>query len=489
MSRPLFWAAVALLLLAALSYPLQQLVTTGGYVYYTNGYDEATYLQYDFARAAQALTRPGQFGVSLLHEAGLSGGWINLLFDAVGLALFAWLSLGLFLRLGFSAPRARGAALLLLVLPQAFMTINPVMDALYRLNVRTGAVYWINLPELDTPALLRTPEPQVSLVLLAAAVLVALRFRSVWPVYGVLPFMYPFVSIPAAFVALAIQIRSYWRWRAATAGPLLVSFLAIGTAAWGYYNVFVGEQIRVLLVDTRLPLLSVTALLGVALYAALRERIAEPLRFFALAAALAPLVASNHQVISGHLAQPNNFEQYAGVFTASLVLILGIGERAPWRRAAMALGTVFFLAAAVVVFRDNHQINSRLAFSPELVRALATSPDRTAVNDVELASVLAMVHPRQASTALGLEKSYPAVADRHVAGYRCIKKRVFQDHPQDAGFRRAFARLDAAYVLGSQNYMMVHINRKREFKRLQSVGAAACDEAPALRYFLVEAGR
>ncbi|MDB5097073.1 MAG: hypothetical protein JWM80_1494 [Cyanobacteria bacterium RYN_339] len=474
-----FYLLVALAVAATIAYPLWQAWHTGGWICYQNGYDETTYLSYRFSLVAQAVTRPGSCLVTLLHRLGVPGGWQNLALDGVAVVAFPLLVRAGWHRWSGDERWANLAALLLLLLPLAFLTIDPPVRWLFQANQDAWTLAWINVPELHTPPLVRTPEPQVSLVLLSLAVWAAVaRARAAWPVYLVLPFLYPFVSIPAAFVALALDLRRRLPEPAALAG----AFAAVGVACWGYFHFLIGPKLAPLLVDSHLPMVSFTGCLALA---ALGLRVAPGQRFLAVAVALAPWVACNQQLLSGHLAQPDNFEQYFGCFAAAFVVALAVRERPAWRWMPLVVGLVFFLRASQVVFTTNAATNARLPLTPELLSALATDPAHVAINDMILASTVGMLHARQAPTALAMEGTFPAVADGYVAGYRCAKRRILLDHPLDPGFAMALRFLDAAYTYGSQDYKMNHIGRRSNVVIFQDVDPARCEsDAPVLRYFL-----
>lgn len=208
MSRPLFYLMIFALIAMTAALPVYQALQTGGYVFYMTAYDETTYLQYDFSKAVQGPARPGQYLVTLGHELGLSGGWLNALFDAATLLAFPLLGRAILLRLGLETRTAQMGALLLMVLPMLVGTPNPLIARLHDWHDRAGWIYWLNMPEMFASALIRSPEPQFSLLLLAAGVWVAVRFRSYWPVYLTIPFLYPFVALPAAFATLACHLHA-----------------------------------------------------------------------------------------------------------------------------------------------------------------------------------------------------------------------------------------------------------------------------------------
>ncbi|MFN3428710.1 MAG: hypothetical protein ACK46X_02025, partial [Candidatus Sericytochromatia bacterium] len=105
-ARP--WArlpfALGLLVLVALTlaYPLYQAGVTGGYLYYENGADENTYLQYHFSRLIQSPTRSGQYLVTAAQSLGISGGYLNMLLDAAIVAGFALVCRATLRRVGWT---------------------------------------------------------------------------------------------------------------------------------------------------------------------------------------------------------------------------------------------------------------------------------------------------------------------------------------------------------------------------------------------------
>ena len=105
MSQRVFLVLVFLVVLLVNAFPLHQAVAGEGRLYYSNAFDEAYYLQYDFSLKNQRLSRPGQYLVTLAHEAGLSGGWINLVFDSVFVIAFLFLVRALFKAPGTTTER------------------------------------------------------------------------------------------------------------------------------------------------------------------------------------------------------------------------------------------------------------------------------------------------------------------------------------------------------------------------------------------------
>lgn len=484
-AAPLFALGVFGLWALTLFFPIFQLFKTG-VIYYENGPDEASYLQYEFSRLTQSMTRPGQYLVSALHELGLSGAWINMLFDSVAVVGFPLMVRAVLRRLGWTGDQANAGALLAMVFPQVVLLSNPIVDWLQALNVRSGWLYWFNLPGVHFSPLWRSPEPQFSLMLLAIAVWAALRWRKFAPVYGVLPFLYPFVAIPAAFVTLACHLHARWPFaRAAATGPLLASFLAISAACGAYYAFLVPAKTQLLVVASHLPLISFSGLVALAAYGLLRQAIAPEHRFVALAAAIAPWVGANQQLLSGHIPQPDSFEQYVGCLAVALVVALGVRTR-PWLQwACLLVGGVLFLSASYHTFRVCQAYMIRLPVTSRLLDDLKTDSRDVVVNDPFLASLFGMIYPKQTMTALAFERTFVATADRYVGEYRCLKRQLMAERP--GVFDHSFRLLDEAYEYGSQKYIMAHINRKTDFVKLQDVSPAGCQDPTRrpLRYHVI----
>ncbi|MDB5095611.1 MAG: hypothetical protein JWM80_32 [Cyanobacteria bacterium RYN_339] len=484
---PLFALALLLLILSAVAYPLCQAASTGGVIYYANGNDEATYLQYDFARAAASALRPSQLLVVAGHQLGLSGGWVNFLADLVVPAAFVLFGAAAFRQLGWSPARARLSGLAIATVPVLFSAVNPLLKAWSRWCVHTGWSFWWNMVEQPTPALLRTPEPQLSWMLILASVVLALRLRTAWPVLLAAPFAYPFVGVPAAFVALAWELKRRWplaRWP--VAGPLFAAYLALGLAATLVYHFLTTPRIRLLVLDTHLPMGSLSSLLALALYMWCRHRLPPGQRFVALAAALAPLAACNVQVLSGHIGMPVNFEQFAGIFSITVVLLLGAANRPRLIPAFVAAGYALLLWSNVGLFRENASLTARLPFDARLARALQEDPRHTAINDVPMSSILNLAYPREATTALAYNQFFPAVADQYWETYLCVRARILREHGDDTAFRQALADLDHCYLLGGQDYVMANLFHKAHFVHLVDLDTPPRPEFDRpLRYFYV----
>jgi hypothetical protein len=241
-----------------------------------------------------------------------------------------------------------------------------------------------------------------------------------------------------------------------------------------------------LVLDTHLPLGSLSSLLALLAYAWCRHRLPPGQRFVALAVALAPLAACNVQVLTGHIGMPCNFEQFAGIFAVATVLLLGAANHPRLVQGLVAASFALLMWSNLGLFRENASLAARLPFNAELARALRQDPRHTAINDVPVSSILNLCYPRQATTALAYNQFFPAVSDRYWQEYLCIKARIKREQPHDGPFQQALADLDHCYLLGGQDYVMANLFHKRRMVHLVDL-----DQKPdpafdrPLRYFFV----
>lgn len=464
MSNRIFSIVVLLVVSATCAYPIYQLWQTGGPLHYANGHDETSYLQYDFSKATQGPTRVSQFLVTGLHEVGLSGGSINLLFDLLAIPVFLFFTSRAFQLLGFTPSKANLCAFAMAFLPLLFGGLNPWIYKLFFQNWQNGRIFWMATPEAVFPPLVRTPEPQFSFALLSIAAWWALKKRSYWWMYPVLPFLYPFIAVPCGFVVLSLHLRQFVpAFRSRSWLSPIVAFTAISAALFVYHAVLLPAELKDLTVTTRLPMLSFTALVSLAIFA-VGYRFCEPrFRFFLALVALAPLATVNVQVVAGWIAAPNAYEQYFGIVCAACVLVFSY-NRASGRYAIFATSILLALFSAHREFVVNRAFNSTVTLSDELLDDLKTNPENVAVNDTVMASRLNMLYPKQPATRFGFERSLPAVCDEYAVRDYLRAKRSILLRPELAGaYTTVFTTLDGAYAYESTNFSLLHVGRKTNF--------------------------
>lgn len=456
----LFVTALLGVLLVQNAYPVYQ-VFTYGRLFYANADDEPSYLQYDFALASRALSRSSAYLVVALHDVGIPAGVQNLLFDVVctiGIAVFARRA---FLAAGFEEGSASRNAFLLLIVPLLLGGANPLVQKLYWWNLDSHAIRWIAVPQGPYSPLVRTPEPQFSLLLVTIATSVALRRRAFWPLYAVLPLLYTFVTVPVLFVALTLHLRATLnRKRWPTWVAPLVAFTVIGVLLGVYHALFVSATMKEFLVATRLPIVSFTGLLGCTIAALGHWHCPAERRPLLWAVAAAPLAAVNEQLFSGWLAAPHCHEQYMGVACCSLAAVLALNGR--WLTIlVMIVATVQFAVHARREFMTQRWVAERLDWNEELLMALREDSSHTAINDVNLAMNANMLFARQPSTAFGFERSFAAVAtDAQVRDYLAAREQVLRDPQLAPQFRDLFNALDTAYAFQGRNIAPLHLYRR-----------------------------
>lgn len=462
-SRLAIWSFVVALtgmLVVQNAFPIHQAVTYGR-LFYANADDEPSYLQYDFAKATRGLSRSSAYLVVALHDVGIPAGVQNVLFDVVctvGIAVFVRRA---FLAAGFHAGAAGRNAILLLILPLLLGGADTLVQKLYWWNLNSHAIEWFAVPQGPYSPLVRTPEPQFSLLLVSIAAAIAVRRRAFWPLYAVLPLLYTFVTVPVLFVTLTLHGRQLLRRRML---PLwlapLTSFVVIGGLLGVYHVLFVSASMKEFLVATRLPLLSFTGLLGCMIAVLGHRHCPRERRPLLWAVAVAPLVAVNEQVISGWLAAPHCHEQYMGVACCSLAAVLALNRR--W-----VTILVMLVAAAQFVdhgrreFATQRWVVERLDWTDELFTALRDDSPQVAINDVNLAMNANMLYPHQSSTAFGFERSFAAVAgEEQVRAYVSARGQILRDPQLAPQFRGLFAALDTAYAFQGRNIAPLHLFRR-----------------------------
>ncbi|MGH9423414.1 MAG: hypothetical protein ACRD3J_25800 [Thermoanaerobaculia bacterium] len=182
------WAALlGVLIVVPNLFALRQFLATGGYLFYTNAFDESTYLSYDGALLTRSLTHSAEYLVVALHKLGVSGGYTNLLFDVIWPVVTVILLRHLATKLGFSTLESIVYPFVIIALPVAMGYSNPYYSRLFDFNYNSRGLSWITLPQAYYPPFFRTPEPQLSLAIVAAVTYAAIRWESYLVALAVVP--------------------------------------------------------------------------------------------------------------------------------------------------------------------------------------------------------------------------------------------------------------------------------------------------------------
>lgn len=469
-----FPLVAAVLVLAINAAPLVQLVKTGGLLYYRNGDGEPAYLQYDFSLRTQSLSRIGQWPVSLLHESGLSGGWINFIFDATLPLAFLFLTRSLGRALGLDERPSLLLATMLTIGPQLASGANPLAREFFSRAAASGAIRWVALTDASFLPIARTPEPQVSLVLLAAAALLGLRRHSLWPLFVALPFLYTFIALPTAFVVLALQtlglLRSSGRVASrnrAVGSACVIAWIALSAAAAVMLALSVPATLRQFLLTSHAPMFSVHAGLALGTWAAIRRAIRTDLREFALIVALAPMAAENIQVIMGWLVAPIAIELYGG--SICLALVIGLAMAAPAQPGQAGPARPALAGAAALLFAVTCSRAALLAWQTPVLDgpvldALRLHSSRVAASDGRLARLLSMVLSRQERTALDFAQTDPKVdPDNSFPRYLSDRAAILADPRRRGAFTALLGALDSGYTHRNEDALYSTSGRPKEY--------------------------
>ena len=496
----LLWIVLLVVLLVAPNaFAVRQYYATGGYLFYANAFDEPTYVSYDGATTLASATRWSEYLVVLLHRAGLSGGYINLLFDIVfpiATAVFVRRIFGL---LKFSRLQSIVFAFVVVASPVLFGYSNPYYMRLYDLNYWSAGLSWLVLPQAYYPPFFRTPEPQVSLLVAAIATEVALRWRSLVPIFLVAPVLYPFVGVPVVFVALCFLFDRALQARVQAPGSraglaLSASFVTIACAKWAYV-VFIlrGVGLAEFLPQTRWPLISGTGILALLIYGAIRSRLEPERRRAALFLAAAPIAAVNTQVIAGFFEAPGNFEQNSGVLALGVLIALALSTiRRRWALAGAAAVSCALLGMySSHVFVVNASIWQRLPPSEQLLDGLRRTSQSVLIGDPRLADVYGLIAPRVHHSALAPAQT--VISERRAPGvlstedrfqiYLCTKRLVSASPWSDAIPASTFAELDRGYRYRGTDFPLLHLNRRTTFT--QAFDPSALPDRCDPREFLI----
>lgn len=444
---PLVFAICSLsIILSVVAYPIYQAVTTHGYIFYTNGMDEASHLSWWYARYVvedSGRLRESSRLVYFLHTIGLSGGYINVLFDVICSFSILLCTTRVFTRLGYSSRGARAGAILVFVTPLLFSPANPIVAGLSDLHFSPGWVEWLAMPFNPEIPLLRSPEPQFSWLILAVILAIfPLGISTPLVLLAATPLLYPFVRLPVAFIALCWMGPK--RWSLCT--RLLTAFVAISLGMLLFRH-FAEPSLLQYFVVTRLPVISCTGIVAAATYAAIRSLIPEHMRRISLTLVASIWAVENVQIISGWFVTPVNYEQYWGVMVIGFLLALATlhSKTSPTRW--VVLTVAIFVLNMCQVFRFNDLISSKLAHPGEDLARLAQSAPNMITDDIYVATFLDLVHPRQEPTAFSFTKTYQATSSENYELFQCAKQALQQQRPNDMPrFHRILERLEVGYT-------------------------------------------
>ncbi len=477
-----FIGALAVIIASIAAYPLWQAIQTNGYLFYTNGVDESSYLSYPFAldQAHKRLLRPSSRLIVGLHHLGLSGGYINLLLDLTITPLTIFGFYLLFMRLSFNKSDARRAAILAFSLPLLLTPINPLLEQLQTLVAETSAhPTWLLVAPRPELILFRSPEPQLSMAVIVLLVASLPTNRWAIPVLLALsPTLYSFIRTPYLLACIACI--------GAMTVPLVVRVVvsllftsAAVTAFWWYTDTAALERFTV---TSRTPLVPLSGVLCFILYLAQRSRLTRHHKIVWSALIASTILAPNLHLVTGWFIGPLKYEEYWGVVIFGLVASNAIILLARRKNLYVLCGLALLCLQSYQNFEFNRTIFHRLSEPTKIIAQLDTSPASVAVNDVYLASHLDLVHPKQSATLLSFNKTFDQHSNKDFDTYICGKRAINTSFPPEVSgvFQDIFEVLDWGYeVRGLDRSFTLGYRTNKPWKPEagQLLPSPHCDEA------------
>ncbi len=475
--RQIKWAKsvffLAIIILPNL-FPLYQLFLTKGYLFYQNAFDEYSYLSYEAASYEMGFSRLSRYLVKWLHELGLSAGYINFIFDLVCPGVMGYFILKIFILLGFDKNKSLLAAVLIMMIPILIGGSNPIYSIIINSTLSSGWVYWLVMPGAYYPPFYRTPEPQLSYLLMVLAIYHSIKRKTFIPLYFAVPFLYGFLRVPYLFIVFSCHLseinKKYNFVRMKYAGWLIgfLSYALVSMMVGLYYEFALKDVLNAeFFPATRLPLFSGTFGICLLIWKLLPRYCKwESSSFYAFIVA-APLAAVNSQIISGFISVPINFEQSFGVICFSFlatIFVLSLREQ-KW---VFPVLSILGISLSVIFSFHVFSINSNPVLlekpSQKLIKALREDAFNVVFESNALASTMSMMLSKQSYTGLAISQSYGFGAPKYFDKYLCLKEKIKQYPEKAEQYKSALMALDNGYKHLHSDFVFVHLNRRENFR-------------------------
>jgi hypothetical protein len=445
-SRREFVLCVVAIVLGLISFPLYQFFTLGGFIFYTNGIDESSYLSYPWSSYVVQVFGNHRISSRLviaLHRLGLSGGYCNLLFDAVCTLVILLGLLRLFSLIGFGRDDARRGAILVYTTPLLFCPSNPLVECVNVAHMADPYIWWTLVPFNWELPFARSPEPQLTWMLIV--VWLNLFMKSRWLSISSLvlvPLLYSFVRLPFLFTVLACLFVP----RVAIIYRITISWVVVGSLMALYLSSTANSSLEGFFVKTHLPMLSLMGVTSLGLYLCVRKSCPQVLRTLAPILVASAWVGPNIQVISGMLTAPVNYEQYWSVVISGFFLTLLILLRSSRPNTFVVCLLVLFGVQSARSWHRNYTTLHKLKQPSQVLALIGKAADRVAVSDVYLASYLDLAYPMQPATLFSYNRTFIHDSGMLYRTYMCARKHIEQTLPElQAQLTPVFARLDQGY--------------------------------------------
>jgi hypothetical protein len=383
---------------------------------FTNGWDEEFYLSWQGVLPLKGTVGTYSLYLSwLMHMMGISGSVQNLLLDTLLpplTALLVYLSLR---RCNLPVVMATGYAVLICFGSVLFNANNPLISAQLG-QTRTATVWFMSAWEVY-PTILRTPNPEISFFLIAAAVYAYSRFGKWWILLLPFPLLYFFTATAYGFVLVAsftyvqVRLRLHAGWRAAVIYAGLLAFVAAGLGllalsfVMGLYQP--DNSIRntaYLFSETRMVQFPVGTIVLVALFALgipagllrLERRWIAPL----LILGMASIGAVNLHLFTGFMMSQKNYYDYGLSVIFPIVLVIAI-QAIRWEVArSLALVAVLIWVSTLCYQSQKIWLGQATKYGAEIapgIERLRKDPLRAIIPDWSAAGRAAYSTPRMIS--------------------------------------------------------------------------------------------
>jgi hypothetical protein len=465
-----------LVLLGLIAFPCYQFFKTGGYLFWTNGMDEASHLSYSYATYVlynSGRMRYSSYLVTLLHNLGLSGGYINLVLDITCSLLTLVFVKKTFLKFGYSQPQARSGALLCFLFPLLFTPFNPVVSLLSGMHFDPQIMRWLVMPWNPEMPFIRTPEPQISWLIISAITSTFAGTRILpWALLGVSPLLYPFVRLPLMFVALALLINN----RSALVLKLFGSFVVVSLVMIAFLKLGSDVSLSRFFIFSHLPLIPFSGVVALALYLIIHEYVPSSTRPLLITLASSIWAVANVQIVSGFMVTPVNFENYWGVAVLGFLTTMGILHRSDDQRWWVGLAMLLFAAFSAGTFAFNKSIFMKLEHPREILPLLAERSSQVACNDLYLTTYLDLVHPKQQPTTFSWTRTLDLSSDANYETYLCDRRTLIAESPDARSlFEPLFDTVDAAFLArGGDMFMSMGRQDLRMFSPKKITDSTSC---------------
>ncbi|KJS66631.1 MAG: hypothetical protein JL50_11360 [Peptococcaceae bacterium BICA1-7] len=301
------------------------------YFAFVNAWDEETYLSYQ--GAIGVMDKPGYYllhVVYFLHKTGISGGIQNFLFDLIVPPLVFYMLIKSFIKIGVNKNSSYFYSIIILFGSLLLNTANPLISEV----VQKKIPYLISGLE-SYPSILRTPNPELSYLIIAIFIWLAINRKNIFFLFLPLPFLYFAVAVPYFFVLISLYL--YLRFNKKNVYAYILTN-AISAIVLGIILCIMLHYIASsdqffsssrFAVKDRSFLISISFIVSLSLYVStfclakyIKYTIRSEHHYVFITAISTLLFISNQQALTGFKLDPKNFEAYGGAVVASIVIAL-----------------------------------------------------------------------------------------------------------------------------------------------------------------------